>query len=153
MGEGEVLPVSILLVDDRVENLTALRAILGDQPGYTLVEATSGSGALRALLGGEFSLILLDAFLPGMDGFELARIIKQRERTRDVPILFLTIRRAVVRVQLRYSRPWAIYGWPAASPTGLACIPQNAGGAFTCLPIPSNESGTGLIASSLTRKK
>ena len=90
MGEGEVRPVSLLLVDDRAENLTALRAILGDQPGYTLVEASSGPDALRALLAGDFSLILLDAFLPGMDGFELARIIKQRERTRDVPILFLT---------------------------------------------------------------
>ena len=90
MSEGELRPVSILLVDDRAENLIALRAILGDQPGYTLVEATSGPDALRALLDGEFSLILLDAFLPGMDGFELARIIKQRERTRDLPILFLT---------------------------------------------------------------
>lgn len=90
MPEGELRPVSILLVDDRAENLTALRAILGDEPGYTLVEASSGPAALRALLDGEFSLILLDAFLPGMDGFELTRIIKQRERTRDLPILFLT---------------------------------------------------------------
>jgi PAS domain S-box-containing protein len=90
MGEGAVRPVSILLVDDRQENLAALRAILGDQPGYTLVEAMSGADALRALLAHDFSLILLDAFLPGMDGFELAAIIKQRDRTRDVPILFLT---------------------------------------------------------------
>jgi PAS domain S-box-containing protein len=87
---GEVRPVSILLVDDRPENLAALRAVLDDQPGYELVEAASGPDALRELLKREFCLILLDAFLPGMDGFEVARAIKERERTRDVPILFLT---------------------------------------------------------------
>jgi PAS domain S-box-containing protein len=90
MPEGEPLPVSILLVDDRPENLAVLRAILGEQPGYQLVEAASGPDALRELLNREFTLILLDAFLPGMDGFEVARLIKERERTRDVPILFLT---------------------------------------------------------------
>jgi PAS domain S-box-containing protein len=87
---GEVRPVSILLVDDRLENLAALRAVLDDQPGYELVDAASGPDALRELLKREFCLILLDAFLPGMDGFEVARAIKERERTRDVPILFLT---------------------------------------------------------------
>ena len=90
MGEGQSLPVSILLVDDRQENLTALKAVLGDQPGYQLFEATSGPDALREVLQRDFSVILLDAFLPGMDGFEVARLIKERERTRDVPILFLT---------------------------------------------------------------
>src|SRR5258708_37298302 len=87
---GEVRPVSILLVDDRLENLAALRAVLDDQPGYELVDAAVGPDALRELLKREFCLILLDAFLPGMDGFEVARAIKERERTRDVPILFLT---------------------------------------------------------------
>jgi PAS domain S-box-containing protein len=83
-------PVEILLVDDRPENLTALQAILGDLPGYNLVEADSGPAALRALLQGDFCLILLDAFLPGMDGFEVCRLLKQRERTRDIPVIFLT---------------------------------------------------------------
>src|SRR5207244_1476516 len=87
---AEPRPVDILLVDDRPENLVSLRAILGDQPGYRLVEATSGSEALREVLRHDFSLILLDAFLPGMDGFEVASLIKQRERTRDIPIIFLT---------------------------------------------------------------
>src|SRR5258708_39971020 len=87
---GEVRPVSILLVDDRLENLAALRAVLDDQPGYELVDAASGPDALRELLKREVCLILLDAFLPGMDGFEVARAIKERARTRDVPILVLT---------------------------------------------------------------
>src|SRR5947208_3909188 len=87
---GEPQPVSILLVDDRPENLATLRAILSDQPGIELVDAASGADALRELLKREFGLILLDAFLPGMDGFEVARLIKERERTRDVPIIFLT---------------------------------------------------------------
>src|SRR5258708_34955034 len=86
---GEVRPVSILLVDDRLENLAALRAVLDDQPGYELVDAASGPDALRELLKREFCLILIDAFLPGMDGFEVARAIRERERPRDVPTLFL----------------------------------------------------------------
>jgi PAS domain S-box-containing protein len=87
---GPPLPVDILLVDDRPENLLALHAILEDEPGYRLVDAASGAEALRALLTRDFSLILLDARLPEMDGFEVAALIKQRERTRDIPILFLT---------------------------------------------------------------
>ena len=83
-------PVEILLVDDRPENLQALRAVLADEPGYTLIEAASGPEALRQVLKHEFALILLDAYLPGMDGFEVARLVKLRDRTRGVPILFLT---------------------------------------------------------------
>ena len=79
----------ILLVDDRPQNLLALEAILNtlDQ---TLVRAGSGEEALRALLRDEFALILLDAQMPGMDGFETAARIKARERTKNVPIIFLT---------------------------------------------------------------
>ena len=82
--------VDILLVDDRPENLTALCAILADQPGLGLVTATSSDEALRQLLQREFAVVLLDAFMPGADGFEVARLMKERERTRDVPIIFLT---------------------------------------------------------------
>lgn len=79
----------ILMVDDRRENLTALQAIL--QGLAVSTEAvTSGEGALKKLLTGEFAVILLDAQMPGMDGFETARHIKQRERTRHTPIIFLT---------------------------------------------------------------
>ncbi|SDL23742.1 Response regulator receiver domain-containing protein [Nocardioides sp. YR527] len=79
----------ILLVDDRAANLVALEAILGSLD-QTLVRAGSGEDALRALLHDDFALILLDAQMPGMDGFETAARIKARERTKDVPIIFLT---------------------------------------------------------------
>ncbi|WP_067969912.1 response regulator [Nocardiopsis trehalosi] len=80
---------NILLVDDRVENLTALEAILTSLD-QNLVRANSGEAALKALLEEEFAVILLDVVMPGMDGFETAAHIKQREKTKDVPIIFLT---------------------------------------------------------------
>ena len=79
----------ILLVDDRSENLVALAAIL-EPLGEELVRATSGTEALRALLRDDFAVILMDAQMPGMDGFETATIIRQRERNRHVPIIFVT---------------------------------------------------------------
>ena len=79
----------ILLVDDRPENLVALEAILGTMD-YVLVRARSGDEALKALLTDEFAVILLDVSMPGMDGFETAAHIKRREKTRDIPIIFLT---------------------------------------------------------------
>ncbi len=79
----------ILLVDDRPENLLALEAILGSLD-VDLVRASSGEEALAALLRTDFALILLDAQMPGMDGYETATRIKRRLRTRDVPIIFLT---------------------------------------------------------------
>jgi len=79
----------ILMVDDRPENLLALEAILGPMD-LELVRANSGEEALRALLQADFALILLDAQMPGMDGFDTAARIKRRTRTKDVPIIFLT---------------------------------------------------------------
>ena len=79
----------VLLVDDRPDNLLALRAVL-EPLGLGLVEAASGEEALRHLLGGEFALIILDVQMPVLDGFETARLIRGRERTRYVPIIFLT---------------------------------------------------------------
>lgn len=79
----------ILLVDDRPENLLALEAILSGL-GHELLTATSGEEALKRLLVEDVAVILLDVQMPGMDGFETASHIKQRERTRDIPILFLT---------------------------------------------------------------
>ncbi len=79
----------LLLVDDRAENLLALEALL-EPLGQELVLAKSGEEALRHLLQEEFAAILLDVQMPGMDGFQTAELIKQRERTRHVPIIFLT---------------------------------------------------------------
>jgi CheY-like chemotaxis protein len=79
----------ILLVDDREENLIALEAILSSLD-QELIRATSGEEALKALLTGEFAVILLDIVMPSMDGFETARDIKRRKKTRDIPIIFLT---------------------------------------------------------------
>jgi CheY-like chemotaxis protein len=84
---------NILLVDDRAENIVALEAILSSL-NQTLVPARSGDAALKALLGDEFAVILLDVLMPGMDGFETAAHIKRRPKTRDVPIIFLTARNA-----------------------------------------------------------
>jgi CheY-like chemotaxis protein len=78
-----------LLVDDRRENLVALEAILQGLPVET-VPVTSGEAALKQLLIEDFAVILLDASMPTMDGFETATHIKQRERTRHIPIIFLT---------------------------------------------------------------
>ncbi|HZL37437.1 MAG TPA: response regulator [Tepidisphaeraceae bacterium] len=81
--------VNILLVDDRPDKLLALEAVLEDL-GQNLVRAGSGRQALRALLAGEFAVILLDVNMPGMDGLETASLIRQRRATRDTPIIFVT---------------------------------------------------------------
>jgi signal transduction histidine kinase len=80
---------NILLVDDRPENLLALEAVLADL-GQNLLRAGSGREALRLLLEEQFAAVLLDVRMPDMDGFETARAIRSRERTRGTPILFIT---------------------------------------------------------------
>jgi CheY-like chemotaxis protein len=89
MAAGDRQPAKVLLVDDRKDNLLALEAILQGLP-VVPVSAHSGEEALKHLLVDDFALILLDARMPEMDGFETARHIKRRERTRHVPIIFLT---------------------------------------------------------------
>lgn len=80
---------SVLAVDDDARSLTALQGLLSDMP-FAVVTAKSGEEALRYLLRQDFAVILLDARMPGMDGFELARLIRERERSRHTPIIFLT---------------------------------------------------------------
>jgi PAS domain S-box-containing protein len=82
-------PAKVLLVDDHEENLVALEAVL-EPLGQTLVRASSGHEALGHLLRDEFALILMDVQMPDLDGFETAAYIKRREKTRHVPIIFLT---------------------------------------------------------------
>lgn len=79
----------ILLVDDRRENLVALEALMQGMPVRS-VAVESGEAALKQLLVDDFAVILLDAQMPDMDGFETASHIKRRERTRHIPIIFLT---------------------------------------------------------------
>jgi PAS domain S-box-containing protein len=99
--QGAILSdVAILIVDDREEHLLALEAILSPAD-YTLVRATSGTQALRCVLDREFAVILIDVVMPGLDGFEVARVIKQRERSRYTPIIFLTAGESDVSVIYR----------------------------------------------------
>lgn len=81
--------MNILLVDDHPENLLALQAVL-ESPEYHLVTAKSGMEALKFLLKEEFDLILLDVSMPGLNGFETAAMIRERPKTRRVPIIFVT---------------------------------------------------------------
>lgn len=80
---------NILLVDDQPKNLIALEAMLSDMD-VNLVKADSGKKALKHLLDEEFAVVLLDVQMPEMDGFETARLIRQREKARDTPIIFVT---------------------------------------------------------------
>jgi PAS domain S-box-containing protein len=87
--ESEEARANILLVDDRHENLVALDAIL-EPLGEHLIYAHSGEEALRKLLQHDVAVILMDVQMPELDGFETANLIKQRERTKAIPIIFLT---------------------------------------------------------------
>lgn len=80
---------NILLVDDRRENLIALEAAL-EHLGQNVVTASTGAEALRAALENDFAVILLDVRLPDVDGFDTAKLLRDRERTRHTPIIFLT---------------------------------------------------------------
>ena len=81
--------VNILIVDDEPRNLAVLESVL-DDPSYRLVRATSGDEALLALMADEFAVLVLDVRMPGMTGFELAQLIKERRKTARIPIIFLT---------------------------------------------------------------
>ncbi len=89
MMQTQTQMAKALLVDDRRDNLIALEAMLQGLPVET-VAVESGEAALKQLLIHDFALILLDAQMPDMDGFETASHIKRRERTRHIPVIFLT---------------------------------------------------------------
>jgi signal transduction histidine kinase/ActR/RegA family two-component response regulator len=81
--------VNVLMVDDRPENLLSLKAIL-ERPEYRLVTASTGEEALSLALRETFAVALIDIAMPGMDGFEVAIHMKELERSRDIPIIFIT---------------------------------------------------------------
>ncbi len=90
VNENGEYPVKILLVDDKRENLLSLQVVLANQ-GYEFVEASSGKDALRILLKSQdFAIILMDVQMPLMDGFETAELIRQSDKLKNVPIIFLT---------------------------------------------------------------
>jgi len=113
-AEAESIPISaeppsactvnVLLVDDQPNNLLAMEAVLADLDA-NLVKAYSGLEALRCLLEKEFALIIMDVRMPAMDGFEAATLIRQRERTRHTPIIFLT---AVATDDMEMFRGYAV---------------------------------------------
>src|SRR5688572_33328055 len=79
----------ILLVDDRNENILVMEELL-EKEGRGFLKANSGDEALKLALHQEFDLIILDVQMPGMDGFEIARVLKSNRRTKDIPIIFAT---------------------------------------------------------------
>jgi two-component system, cell cycle response regulator len=81
--------IKILAVDDRPENLMAIEGLL-ERPELTIITSTSGNEALGLVLEHTFALILLDVQMPGMDGFEVAELMRGSEKTRHIPIIFLT---------------------------------------------------------------
>ena len=82
-------PINILMVDDSATNLLALESIL-KTPDRNLVRASSGEDALRYLLDHDVAVVLLDVYMPGIDGLETAELIRSRDKSRDIPIIFLT---------------------------------------------------------------
>src|SRR6476660_645990 len=82
--------IKILLVDDREDNLFSIETIL-EKDNYTIVKARSGREALKVLLHQQdFSLILMDVQMPGLSGFETATIIYERDKLKDIPVIFIT---------------------------------------------------------------
>jgi signal transduction histidine kinase len=88
-ADAEAAKAKILLVDDEPKSLYALQELLSTL-GETLMTASSGEEALRLVLKHDFAVILLDVRMPGIDGFETAKLIRNRERSRLTPIIFLT---------------------------------------------------------------
>ncbi len=86
---SEKTKINILAVDDRLENLLTIETIL-DNPEINLVKATSGNEALGLMFDYDFALVLMDVQMPGMDGFETAELMRGSEKTRHIPIIFVT---------------------------------------------------------------
>lgn len=83
------MPQSILIVDDRNENLMALETLL-ERPDVQLLKADNGNDALKLLLRHEVALVLLDVQMPGMNGFEMAELMRRNKKTQGIPIIFVT---------------------------------------------------------------
>lgn len=98
----------ILSVDDNPANLVSVRRLLTRIDGLEIIEARNGNEALAATLDHEFALILLDVHMPDMDGFEVASLLAQEERTRETPVIFVTATYADELHQTRGYRSGAV---------------------------------------------
>ena len=114
-------PINFLLVDDLEENLLALEALL-KRDGLAFLKARSGEEALELLLTHDIALALLDVQMPGMDGFELAGFMRGNERTRHIPIIFLTAGSADLQ------RPFQARGQRIGRHCAESCHAGSAGG-------------------------
>ncbi len=85
----DIIKMNILIVDDRPENLLVLESVL-ESPELNIIKATSGNEALGLMLEYDFAIVLLDVQMPGMDGFETAELMRGSEKTRHIPIIFVT---------------------------------------------------------------
>jgi signal transduction histidine kinase len=92
-SEAVAKPGRILIVDDKPANLLALELVL-EPLQRPIVRAASGQDALRQLLRGEFAVVVMDISMPGLDGIETAALIRERESTRTLPIIFVTAERS-----------------------------------------------------------
>ena len=89
MEKAKLKISTILLVDDRPDNILVLEELLKEQ-GRNFLKASDGNEALKIALANEIDLIILDVQMPGMDGFEIAKILKSTKRTKEIPIIFAT---------------------------------------------------------------
>ncbi len=113
--------VAILVVDDDPRNLFAVRETL-EELGAHLVLAKSGEEALKHLLRQDFALILLDVHMPGMDGYDTAELIRKREKSRNIPIIFLTaINKDEVHIFRGYATGAVDYMFKPVDPHILRC--------------------------------
>lgn len=86
---SDIQKLAILIVDDRYENLCSMKQLLA-RPDLEILTAASGNEALGLMLENELALVLLDVQMPGMDGFEVAELMRRNDRTRRIPIIFVT---------------------------------------------------------------
>ncbi|MBT3202173.1 MAG: response regulator, partial [Phycisphaerales bacterium] len=86
---SESRKINILIVDDRPENLFAMESLLSD-PACNIIKAGSGHEALRLLIDNDVALVLMDVQMPQMDGYETAELMRSNERTKQIPIIFVT---------------------------------------------------------------
>ena len=137
-------PVNILLVDDQPSRLLTYRTILGDL-NENLIDASSGTEALKLLMVHDFALILLDVNMPGLDGFETANLIHQHPRFEKTPIIFIT----AINLSDLDRMPAGAMSSESCAYSGIRNVNRNATGVSGEI-VKSNLSENGKSVSSTT---